>query len=444
MIGDVNLERAVLGSVISGHYRLQEYVDHALGPADFSDRRHKHIAHVINYLVEKQIPVDPLTVVNRLWETGWTNKDGGACYVISVVELALEFVIQMHEDRVPGILAYHIAKLQEYRQLRELAIASESIMTATSKLEMSPGDLCLSLEKKVAEIRERTKTGTVDLGLAMRDRLDVLERSTAKHDIEPFMETGFSYLDRRLGGLRPGRSYIIAGYTGHGKTQLALQIGLQAAKYNYPVHFVSIEMLASELAERGLFTKSRVDHEKAENFELTANEWQQLRDTVEYCKTIPFRVGDKPRVTIADLWNQARALKARIRTQGLFVVDYLGLVLSKKQERREREVADVSQNLKAIAKQFEIPVIALSQLRRPHGDRIPRPTLSMLRESGQIEQDADVVIFVWHDEAKKKEWIIISKNRHGRRGTISMKFLNGWWGQEYQGTAEYGEGDIPF
>lgn len=444
MIGDVNLERAVLGSVISGRYRLQEYVDHALGPADFSDKRNKHIARVINDLAEKQRPIDLLTVTNRLWETGWKIKEGAASHIVSITEQALEFVVQLHEERVPGVLSYHIAKLKEYRQLRELAIASESIMTATGKLKMSPDELCLSLEKRVAEIRERISSSTTELGLAMRDRLDQLERATAKHDIEPFMETGFSYLDRRLGGLRPGRSYIIAGYTGHGKTQLALQIGLNAAKYNYPVHFVSIEMLASELAERGLFTKSRVDHEKAENFELSPSEWQQLRETVEYCKTMPFRVGDKPRVTIGDLWTQVRALKTSMRTQGLFVVDYLGLVLSKKQERREREVADVSQNLKAIAKQFEIPVIALSQLRRPHGDRIPRPTLSMLRESGQIEQDADVVIFVWHDEAKKKEWLIISKNRHGRRGVIPMKFINGWWGQEYQGAADYGEGDIPF
>lgn len=444
MIGDVNLERAVLGSVISGRYKLQEYVDHTLGPADFSDKRNKHIARVINELIEGQIQVDPLTVSNRLWETGWKIKDGAASHIVGITEQALEYVIQLHGERVPGVISYHIGKLQEYRQLRELAAASESIMAATGKLEMSPGDLCLRLEKKVAEIRERISSSTTHLGLAMRDRLDLLERSTAKHDVEPFMETGFGYLDRRLGGLRPGRSYIIAGYTGHGKTQLALQIGLQAAKYNYPVHFVSIEMLASELAERGLFTKSRVDHEKAENFELTATEWQQLRDTVEYCKTMPFKVGDKPRVTIGDLWTQARALKASIRTQGLFVVDYLGLVLSKKQERREREVADVSQNLKAIAKQFKIPVIALSQLRRPHGDRIPRPTLSMLRESGQIEQDADVVIFVWHDESKKKEWLIIAKNRHGRRGSIPMKFINGWWGQEYLGDMMYEEGEVPF
>lgn len=441
MIADLNLERSVLGAAIARRFALQQYIEHGLEPAYFSDKKHKHISRTINSLIFERVPVDIQTIANRLMETGWKIENHPISYVVTICEHALEFLINLEQDQAIGSLNYYIEKLKEYKQLRDLIVASEALTESAAKLEMSPADLCAKLEGQLSEIRETSTTGTISLGQAMQDKLDDLVKLTGKQDTESFMQTGFSVLDRVLGGLRPGRSYIIAGFTGHGKTQLALQIALHVAKYDYPVHFVSLEMLAPELAERGLFTKSHVDHERAENFELTPTEWQQLREAANFCKTMPFRIGDKARVTIGDLWVQARALRSIIKTQGLFVLDYLGLVLSKKQERREREVADISQNLKAIANDLKIPVIALSQLRRPQGGTLVRPSLHMLRESGQIEQDADVVIFVWTDEKKEKPIyeLIVAKNRYGRKKRIGMEFINGWWGQKLEPERKYDE-----
>lgn len=422
---DQEAEQAVLGSVLEDNEALVE-VASLLTPLSFFSVGHQHIFAAMLELDELGEPIDEITLGDQLKSQGQLETAGGYVYL---AELLLE------TPSSGNALAY--AKIvQEHALLRELITTTTEIARKSRNPDQKIGELLAEAESKIAEIATRSS----DKSYAhIRDILPVtfetLEKNSA-HDKEVTgLPTGFIDLDKKTSGLQPSDLIILAARPAMGKTAFVLNIARYIATRSETAGAIlvfSLEMAKEQLATRLLSAEAKVDSEKLRSGNLAAEDWDKLAMATDVLSGRNIYINDTPALSSYDVSTVAKQLHKEF-DQGvsLVVVDYLQLMRgTRPNQPREQEIAEISRSLKALAKELHVPVIALSQLNRSLESRTnKRPQLSDLRESGAIEQDADLIAFIYRDEvydenSKEKgiAEIIIGKHRNGSTGTIKLVF----------------------
>ena len=421
----IEAEQSVLGGLLLDNQSWDRIAD-IITADDFYRREHRLIFNGIAALIEEGSPADVVTTSEWLERSGELATAGGLAYLGSLA------------NNTPGsanIVAY-AAIVRECSVMRELARAASDITASVYAPEgRSANELLDQAEKRVFDISEKGhRRGDFHalntlLSKAV-DRIDELFRS--KSSITG-VATGFTDLDEMTSGLQPSDLVIIAGRPSMGKTSFAMNIAENAAVgHKIPVAVFSMEMPGTQLALRMMSSLGRINAHRVRTGKLDDDDWPRLTSAVSLLNEAPIFIDDTPGLTPMELRARARRLK-REHGLGLILIDYIQLMQSSSgaEENRATEVSNITRALKGLAKELEVPVIAMSQLNRSVESRTDkRPVMSDLRESGAIEQDADVILFIYRDEVYNKESpvkgtaeIIIAKQRNGPIGEVRLTFL---------------------
>jgi replicative DNA helicase len=396
---------------------------------DFYRYDHRLIYQHIQRLIEANHPADVITVFDSLVSSGKADEVGGLAYLNDLAQ------------SVPsaGNIARYAELVRERSVLRRLiSVTDEIAESAFNPQGRETGQLLDEAESRVFAIAQegsRGAQGFVDLHSVLSkvvERIDELYHRDNPSDITG-VPTGFHDLDSRTSGLQPGDLVIIAGRPSMGKTALALNIGEYVAiDHGLPVAVFSMEMSGSQLAMRLLSSVGRLDQHRVRTGRLTDEDWPRLTHAIQKMQETQLYIDETPALNTLELRARARRLSRECGQLGLIIVDYLQLMsASSAGENRATEISEISRSLKALAKELNVPVIALSQLNRSLEQRPnKRPVMSDLRESGAIEQDADLILFIYRDEVYNPETqdkgiaeIIIGKQRNGPIGTLRLTFV---------------------
>ncbi len=417
-------EMALLGSVMLRPDVIYEITDF-IGAHSFYSERHAMIFRAMMELYAKATPIDLLSLSSALRDKGILEQAGGASYLTELV------------NGVPSSAnAKHYAEIvQKKHVMRNLIECSEEI----SRLGYDEaGDLEQLLDNAEKSIFQVTNFSSAHRFIELRETLgeawDRLEKLHKSKDEMRGIPTGFKAIDDKLAGFQKSDLIILAARPSMGKTSLALDIARQSAvNHNIPVGIFSLEMSSQQLVDRMLAAESRVDAWKLRTGRLTAeSEFDSIRQSLDKLSKAPIYIDDQPANNILKMRSVARRLKSE-KGLGLIVVDYLQLMQptnSTKSDNVVQQVTEISRSLKHLARELEVPVLALSQLSRAVEQRGGRPRLSDLRDSGSIEQDADVVMFIHREDKILKEEsnkpniaeIMIEKHRNGPTGSIELFF----------------------
>ena len=427
----VDLEEVVLGAMMIDKKGVDEVID-ILHPDVFYKDAHRYIYEAIFKLFESSEPVDLLTVSSRLKQDGKLELAGGDFYLVKLTQkVASSAHIEFHARII----------LQKYIQRELIKISSEIIEEAYDEAT-DVFDLLDNAESKLYEVTQgnlkRSAEPAQSLVMQAKKKIEEISNKEGLSGIP----SGFDKLDRLTSGWQPSDLIIIAARPGMGKTALTLSMARNmAVNANIPVAFFSLEMSSVQLITRLISSETGLSSEKLRTGRLEKHEWEQLNVKVKALENAPLYIDDTPSLSIFDLRAKARRLASQHKIQ-MIVIDYLQLMTagsSQKGGNREQEISTISRNLKALAKELSVPVIALSQLSRAVETRggSKRPILSDLRESGAIEQDADIVSFIYRPEYYKiDEWddeehsptqgqaeFIVAKHRNGGLDNIRLKFI---------------------
>lgn len=374
--------------------------------------------------------IDVTLLVERLKDKDDYERIGGAPYIADVF------------TRVPNAahIKYYAKIVREKSLVRNVIETTTDILREAYEVEQDQAEKLLAeAEEKIFAIGEASNVDSVS-GDVRELLLEAIQRIDAKMRGENpvgLVETCFNDLDQLMGGLRASELVILAARPSMGKTAFAMNIAENVVRYNdVPVLFVSLEMAAIELIERMLCSVARVDSHRLRNGSIDKNERAKLREKAAELSSVPFYVDDSPSRTVAQVASTARRIKRRTGKLGLIVIDYLQLLEPESSlDPRQEQVAKIARRLKALARELKVPILCLSQLNRQADDKGNRPKMSQLRESGAIEQDADVVMFVHREEYYLKDnpeaqaevagqaEIIIEKQRNGPTGTVHLSWL---------------------
>ena len=425
----VEAEQSVLGGLLLDNLAWDRCVD-LLTDSDFYRHEHKLIFAAIGALVNATKPADVITVFEQLQSLGKADDCGGLAYLNALAQ------------SVPSAanIRRYAEIVRERAILRKLIAASDEIATTAFNPQGRPVTQILDeAEGKIFKIGEegsRQKQGfqSIDkLVVQVLDRVNELHDNGAE-DVTG-VRTGFYDLDRDTAGLQKGDLIVLAARPSMGKTAFALNIAENVAvKEGLPVLVYSMEMGATQLALRLVGSIGRIDQTHLRTGRLTDDEWGRLAEAVDNLKQAKLFIDETPGLTAAELRARARRMARQFGQLGLIVIDYLQLMSGSggSEENRATELGEISRGLKALAKELQCPVIALSQLNRSVESRTDkRPMMSDLRESGAIEQDADIIMFIYRDDYYNKEnskepgvsEIIIAKQRNGPVGTVKLAFL---------------------
>ncbi|HET9764536.1 MAG TPA: replicative DNA helicase [Casimicrobiaceae bacterium] len=422
-------EQSVLGGLLLENAAIDRIADF-LGGADFYSDAHRAVFDAIVGLIGDNKPADVITVSDVLGSTKKLDYVGGMAYLGALVE---------NVPTAANIRRY-AEIVRERAILRRLAAAGGEIAeTAYHPLGRSVREILDAAETKVFEIAEhgaRGQQGFVELrGLLTQavERIEILFNRDNPSDVTG-VPTGFTDLDHMTSGLQEGDLVVIAGRPSMGKTALALNIGEHIAlSSKLPVAVFSMEMGAMQLAMRLIGSVGRLDQHKVRTGQLVPDDWQRLSEALGRLSEAAIHVDETPALNALELRARARRLARQYGGKlGAIVVDYLQLMQAVGEgENRATEISEISRSLKALAKELKVPVLALSQLNRSLEQRPnKRPIMSDLRESGAIEQDADVILFIYRDEVYNEDSqdkgvaeIIIGKQRNGPIGTVRLAFL---------------------
>lgn len=424
----IEAESSVLGGLLLDNGAWDRVGD-LLVDSDFYRHEHKLIYAAIGALINTSKPADVITVSEQLQNQGKSAEMGGLGYL----NLLAQFVPSASNIR------RYAEIVRERSILRKLVSASDEIATNAFNPQGKAIDRILDeAEQKIFNIGEegsRLKQGfqSMDaLVVALLDR--VQEMADNPNDITG-VPTGFYDLDRMTSGLQPGDMVVLAARPSMGKTALAINIAEHVAlNEGLPVAVFSMEMGASQLAVRVVGSIGRIDQGHLRTGKLSDDEWPRLTEAIEKLRTVSLHIDETPGLTSSELRANARRLARQCGKLGLIVVDYLQLMSGSSSsggDNRATELGEISRGLKMLAKELQCPVIALSQLNRSVEQRTDkRPMMSDLRESGAIEQDADIIMFIYRDDYYNKESkdpgvaeIIIGKQRNGPTGTVRLTFL---------------------
>ncbi|NCS65308.1 MAG: replicative DNA helicase [Hydrogenophilales bacterium CG_4_8_14_3_um_filter_62_83] len=425
----VEAEQSVLGGLMLENTAWDRVAD-LINEQDFYRADHRAIWRQINSLIAENKPADVITVAEALDSRNLLEDIGGLAYLASLAQ---------NTPSAANIRRY-AEIVRERAVLRYLAeVGAEIAESAYNPAGRSAGDILDAAEAKVFEIKEagaKSSQGFQPLQpllVEVVNRIDELYNRDNPSDITG-IATGFADLDSKTSGLQPGDLIVVAGRPSMGKTALSLNIAENVAlDANLPVAVFSMEMGATQLVMRMLGSIGRLDQHKMRTGRIAEEDWHKLTTALGRLSEVPMFIDETPGLTAMEVRARARRLARQNDGKlGLIVIDYIQLMSGNgKGENRATEISDISRSLKSLAKELHVPVIALSQLNRSLEQRPnKRPVMSDLRESGAIEQDADVILFIYRDEVynqdspdKGSAEIIIGKQRNGPIGTVRLTFL---------------------
>jgi len=419
---NLEAEESVLGSMMLSGEAIASVVE-ILSAQDFYRSAHRRIFDTILSIYARGEPVDAITVVEELKRRQDIEEVGGPLVVYNLVELV----------PTPASAPYYARIVADHALLRRLIDAASRIMATAYSVPEDPRKAADEAEGLVYAVSRHQEQDQV---VSARDLVDesmaALEHIQQRDSRFAGVPTGFQDLDELLSGLQKGNLIIVAARPGVGKsafvTNLARNVAVDAGE---PVVMFSLEMSRFEIGMRLLCGEARVPWDRVRSGRVATEEWTRLAEAAEVLHEAPMFIVDSGNVTIVDIRAKARRFRSSRQGLGVIVVDYLQLMSGHTRfDNRQQEVAEISRSLKLLAKELDIPVIAVSQLNRnPETRADKRPQLSDLRESGSLEQDADIVMFIHRDDAddrpevKGKADIVVAKHRNGPTATIPLTFL---------------------
>lgn len=423
----VEVEAAVLGAMLldqEGISVVQEIIDDTA----FYRDAHRKIYNAIVALYERNEPTDLLTLTTELNKRQQLADVGGAFYLAGLVD----------NVSTAANIEYHAKIVFEKSMSRKLINASTQIAQRAYEATENAEDLLDEAEQMIFALSERKLSrGFTHLNPILHDTFENIERLHAHSSSVTGVATGFTKLDEMTAGFQPGDLIIIAARPSMGKTALCLNIARNASiDGKIGVGIFSLEMASHQLAQRMLCSEARVDSHLMRTGRLPGDAWSNLSIAVGSLAQAPIFIDETPAISVTEVRSRARRLISEHDNLGMLIIDYLQLMRGPREaESRQQEISAISRNLKALAKELNIPIVALSQLSRAvesRGDGQKRPQLSDLRESGAIEQDADVVLFIYRpsrygqveEHEKNRAEIIIGKQRNGPTGTVELVFLD--------------------
>ncbi|HEX6157133.1 MAG TPA: replicative DNA helicase [Burkholderiales bacterium] len=424
----VEAEQSLLGALLLDNQAFDRVADVVVAE-DFYRDDHRRIWRHIARLIEATRPADVVTVSESIEGSEDKDKTGGAAYLAALAQ---------NTPSALNVRRYAELVRERAVQRRLAQVATEIAESALAPSGKEVGQLLDEAESKIFQIAEsgaRKNEGLVDIKPVLAkvfEKIDVLYHRDNPSDVTG-VPTGYTKLDQMTSGLQGGDLIVVAGRPSMGKTALALNMAEHVAVDNgLPVAVFSMEMSASQVATRMLGSIARVDQHKMRTGRLNDSEWGSLSDAMGKLHETPIYIDEGGALTALEVRARARRLKRQFSKLGLVVIDYLQLMASSQQgENRATEISEISRSLKAMAKELDVPVIALSQLNRALEQRPnKRPVMSDLRESGAIEQDADVILAIYRDEVYNPESpdkgtaeVNILKQRNGPIGVVKLTFL---------------------
>ncbi|WCK54503.1 replicative DNA helicase [Aneurinibacillus sp. Ricciae_BoGa-3] len=419
---NIEAEQAVIGAIFLEHEALINVQDILL-PEDFYRTAHQRIYHAILSLAERSEPVDLVTVTAELENRKELDDIGGVTYL---TDLATSVPTAANVE-------YYARIVEEKALLRRLIRAATKIAAdGYTSAEDVPG-LLNDAEKSIMEIAQRRHASSfTHIKDVLMETYEQIEALAANKGEVSGVPTGYPDLDKMTSGLKPSELIILAARPSVGKTAFALNVAQNvAARAGAPVAIFSLEMGATQLVQRMICAEGNIDAQRMRTGYFADEDWHKLTMAIGTLSAAPIYIDDTPGITVSDIRAKCRKLKAEAGL-GLILIDYLQLITGRRGgDNRQQEISEISRTLKLIARELECPVIALSQLSRAVEQRQDkRPMLSDIRESGSIEQDADIVAFLYRDDYYDKETekkniieVIIGKQRSGPTGTVELAFL---------------------
>ena len=419
----VEAEQAVLGSMLIDPRCVSEVID-KLRTDDFYIRQNKEIYETIYSMFNYSLTIDPVTVLENMKQNGYYDENQSRGYILQL----------MDTTPTAANVGEYIEIIKDKTLLRRVAEAAGELTAMIQEGTSTGQDILEAAEQRIYAIRQgRAARGLVPISDVIIDVYDRLEELAASENAIPGMSTGLRDLDRAISGLNNSDLILLAARPGMGKTSMALNVLLDAGKKSgKKVAFFSLEMSREQLALRLISSECFVDNKKLVTGKLTDEDWESVAAAADSLNRSTILIDDNSGVTVADILAKCR----RVENLGLIVIDYLQLMQSaggksgNRGENRQQIVSDISRSLKIMAKDLNVPVLCLSQLSRANESRQDkRPMLSDLRESGAIEQDADIVLFLYREGYYNKDAenpnlaeCIIAKNRHGETGTVELQW----------------------
>lgn len=422
---NLEAEQSVLGGILIENDAINKVLE-ILTPEDFYRDSHRKIFHALISLSVRDEPADLITLTNELRKMDQLDAAGGASYIASLI------------DSVPTAanIEYYAKIVKEKSILRQLIQTSTEIITESYQDRSDVESFLDEAERAIFQISEnRVRPSFYPIRDIVKQSFKTLERLYEKKELVTGVPSGFKELDQMTAGFQPSDLIIVAGRPSMGKTAFCLNVAQYAAiEKRTPVAVFSLEMSKEQLVIRMLCSEAHVEGSKLRTGFLSEGDWPRLTIAAGNLSEAPIFIDDTAALSVLELRAKARRLKAD-QGLGMVIVDYLQLMKGRtRADNRQQEISEISRSLKAVAKELNIPVIAVSQLSRRTEERTGmRPQLSDLRESGAIEQDADLILFLYRDEVynrsednpnRGKAEVIIGKQRNGPTGKIELAFLS--------------------
>ena len=419
----VEAEQAVLGSMLIDARCVPEVIDQ-LRSDDFYVRQNREIYETIYSMFNYSLTIDPVTVLEHMKQNGVYDENTSRGYLLQLMDTT---------PTAANVVEY-IGILKDKTLLRRVAEAAGDLTALIQQGTETGQDILEAAEQRIYAIRQgRAARGLIPISNVLIDVYDRLTERAASESAIPGLSTGLTDLDRAISGLNKSDLILLAARPGMGKTSMALNILLEAGKKSGKnVAFFSLEMSREQLALRLISSECFVDNKKLVTGKLTEEDWEKVAVAADSLNRSRIFIDDDSSVSVADISAKCR----RMDNLGLVIIDYLQLMQSAggrtySGENRQQVVSDISRALKIMAKELDVPVLCLSQLSRANESRSDkRPMLSDLRESGAIEQDADIVMFLYREGYYDKDTpnpnlaeCIIAKNRHGETRTVELQWL---------------------
>ena len=416
-------EQAVLGSMLIDPRCVPEVID-KLRVEDFYLRQNREIYETIYSMFNYSLTIDPVTVLENMKKSGYYDENQSRGYILQLMDTT---------PTAANVLEY-VEIIRDKTLLRRVAETAGELTALVQEGTDSGQDVLEAAEQRIYAIRQgRAAKGLTPISSVLIEVYDRLSELAASDSAIPGLSTGLKDLDRAISGLNKSDLILLAARPGMGKTSMALNILLDAGKKSgKTVAFFSLEMSKEQLAMRLISGECFVDNKKLVTGKLTEQDWESVALAADSLNRANILIDDDSSVTVADINAKCR----RVDNLGLVVIDYLQLMQSaggktRSGDNRQQIVSDISRSLKIMAKELNVPVLCLSQLSRANESRTDkRPMLSDLRESGAIEQDADIVLFLYRDGYYNKDSenpnlaeCIIAKNRHGETGTVQLQWM---------------------
>lgn len=420
---DFLAEKSFVGCLIIDGTSINEVSDLSLVKEDFYHPQYGLIFECVRELSIENMPIDYVTVCSKLSDKGQLEMTGGQATILEIVE-----------DQASAANIYQYAKIVKDKSImRNIIRTAMKVADTGMSFSGDTQDFISDVEAQFFKLTSKARVGGMRmLNNCLKDNLKSLAAPARKNGEIEGISSGYPELDRYLLGMQPGQLIVLAARPGMGKTSLAVNIAVSACEHSAaPVAIFSLEMLARELSMRMLSSRAKIDSTKLRTKNFLDTDLRNINNSVSELSKFPIFINDSGATTIIDIQGHCRKIKAE-RGLGLVVIDYLQLLRPHSNNpNREQQISEMSRGLKSLAKELECPILALSQLNRGVESRTEkRPLISDLRESGSIEQDADIVIMIYRDDFYDKNSkdpgvaeIIVCKNRSGENGTAKLAWV---------------------